>query len=136
MKEGNATKGFPEWTPRLSHAAPRLTVGAKSLATRGDFMHVVVEAFDDNGGVQDAFVFVGNNKVFYMPNKEKQGETMKFSLDAPLKAGVNVITVVARESQDVVARRRIVVRKDGKNGEILPTPKNDVFGEDWEFGAP
>jgi carboxyl-terminal processing protease len=61
---------------------------------------------------------------------------MKFSLDAPLKSGVNVITVVARENQDVVARHRIVVRKDGKNGEILPTPKNDMFGEDWEFGEP
>jgi carboxyl-terminal processing protease len=122
--------------PELSHSAPRLVATAKSLSTRGDSISVDVVASDDNGGVQDAFVFVGNRKVFYMPNKDKGGSKMKFSLDAPLKSGVNVITVVARENQDVVARHRIVVRKDGKNGEILPTPKNDMFGEDWEFGEP
>lgn len=124
------------WIPELSRSAPRLAVEAKSLATRGDFMRIDVVATDDNGGVQDAFVFVGNRKVFYMPNKDKGGSKMKFSLDAPLKSGVNVITVVARENQDVASRHRIVVRKDGKNGEILPTPKNDMFGEDWEFGEP
>ncbi len=125
-----------KWSPELSHSAPRLSVTAKALSTRGDFMNIDVVATDDHGGVQDAFVFVGNRKVFYMPNKEKGGSQMKFSLDAPLKAGVNVITVVARENQDVVSRHRVVVRKDGKNGEILPTPKNDMFGEDWEFGDP
>jgi carboxyl-terminal processing protease len=124
------------FVPELSHSAPRLAVEAKALATRGDVMSIDVVATDDNGGVQDAFVFVGDRKVFYMPNKEKGGKRMKFSLDAPLKSGVNVITVVARENRDVVSRHRIVVRKDGKNGEILPTPKNDMFGEDWEFGEP
>lgn len=124
------------WKPELSRSAPRLSVEAKALATRGDVMSIDVVATDDNGGVQDAFVFVGDRKVFYMPNKDKGGKKMKFSVDAPLKSGVNVITVVARENRDVVSRHRIVVRKDGKNGEILPTPKNDVFGEDWEFGEP
>ena len=97
-------------------------------------MHVDVIAKDDSGGVQDAFVFVGNRKVFYKPNAQKNGSEMRFSLDAELNPGINVITVVARESADVAARHRVVVRKDGPNGEILPTPKNEMFGEDWEFG--
>jgi len=99
-------------------------------------MLIDIVATDDSGGVQDAFVFVGNRKVFYKPNPDKNGNTMKFSLEAPLKAGVNVITVVARENPDVVARHQVVVRKDGKNGEILPTSREDEFGEDWEFEAP
>lgn len=122
------------WSPELSHSAPLLTVKAKSLSTRGNSMHIDVVAKDDNEGVVDAFVFVGNRKVFYKPNPKKGGKEMKFSLDAELNPGINVITVVARESQDVAARHRVVVRKDGPNGEILPTPKNEMFGEDWEFG--
>jgi carboxyl-terminal processing protease len=80
------------------------------------------------------FVFVGSRKVFYMPNPEAGGNRMKVSMDVPLKPGVNMITVVARQNEDSAARYRTVVRKDGPNGEALPTPKNEVFGEDWEFG--
>jgi carboxyl-terminal processing protease len=123
------------WSPELSHSAPILTVKANALATRGDSMRVEVVARDDSDGVQDAFVFVGSRKVFYKPNSDKGGKEMRFSFDAALSPGVNVITVVARESADVAARHRVVVRKDGPNGEILPTPKVEIFGEDWDFGA-
>lgn len=124
------------WKPALSRSPPRLSAKTKSLSTRGDSMTLEVEATDDNGGVQDAFVFVGNRKVFYKPNPSKNREKMSFKIEVPLKAGVNVITVVARESQDVSTSRRLIVRKDGPSGELLPTPKNEVFGEDWEFGEP
>jgi carboxyl-terminal processing protease len=126
----------PAWTPVLSRSPPRLSAKTKDLATRGDTMSLEMSASDENGGVQDAFVFVGNRKVFYKPNPSKDGAAMQFTIDVPLKAGVNVITVVARENEDVSTSRRLVVRKDGPNGEILPTPKDDVFGEDWEFAEP
>jgi carboxyl-terminal processing protease len=118
----------------ISRAAPRLNVVAKSLATRDKSVSIDVLATDSTGGVQDVFVFVGNDKVFYMPNPSPKGSEMKFTFDAPLRPGINVITVVARENQDISTRHRVVVRKDGPNGEILPTPKDDLFGEDWEFG--
>jgi carboxyl-terminal processing protease len=126
----------PAWKPVLSRSPPRLSAKTKALSTRGDTMSLEMSASDENGGVQDAFVFVGNRKVFYKPNPSKDGAAMQFTIDVPLKAGVNVITVVARENEDVSTRRRLVVRKDGPNGEILPTPKDDVFGEDWEFAEP
>jgi len=130
-------KGAPfVFAPAISRAAPRLDVNAQTLATRGDSVSIDVTSTDTTGGVQDAFIFVGSDKVFYTPNPTPHGKEMKFTFDAPLKAGVNVITVVARENEDVATRHRIVVRKDGPNGEILPTPTNDLFGEDWEFGAP
>jgi carboxyl-terminal processing protease len=50
-----------------------------------------------------------------------------------LNPGVNVINVVARESEDTATRRTIVVRRDGPNGESLPTPKAELLGYDWEF---
>jgi carboxyl-terminal processing protease len=130
-------KGAPlVFAPTISRAAPRLLVEAKTLATRDDSVSIDVISTDTTGGVQDAFIFVGSDKVFYTPNPTPNGQEMKFTFNVPLKAGVNVITVVAREDEDIATRHRIVVRKDGPNGEILPTPKNDLFGEDWEFGAP
>lgn len=125
----------PVWEPVLSRSPPRLSVSTEALATRKDTVKIDIMAEDVNGGVQDVFVFVGNRKVFYKPNASR-GEKMKVSLDALLKPGSNTITVVARENEDTSTRYRVVVRKDGPNGEILPTPKNDVFGEDWEFGGP
>jgi carboxyl-terminal processing protease len=44
-----------------------------------------------------------------------------------------VVTVVAREDEHIATRRTMVVRRDGPNGEALPTPKSELFGEDWEF---
>ena len=125
-----------EWEPILSRSPPHLKVSAASLATREDQMSLELLATDENGGVQDMFVFVGNRKVFYKPNPAADPSEMKLTLDVPLKPGVNVITVVARENADTSTRHRVVVRRDGPDGQILPTPRNEVFGEDWEFGAP
>jgi len=54
---------------------------------------------------------------------------MPFDATVPLRPGVNVITVVARENPDTVGRKTIIVRKDGPNGEILQTPKTEEDGE-------
>jgi carboxyl-terminal processing protease len=82
----------------------------------------------------DAYIFVGSRKVFYESNKNGNRHEMKFSLEAELSPGVNVVTVVARENEDTATRYTMVVRRDGPNGEPLPTPKSELFGADWEFG--
>ncbi len=77
--------------------------------------------------------------MFYESNNGGSDKSsMTFSLDAHLNPGVNVITVVARESEDTATRHTMIVRRDGPNGEVLPTPKTELFGADWEFtdGAP
>jgi len=135
----SATKTAPEkvsWKPVLSRSPPQLKVSAAELSTRGNTIRIEASAKDENGGVQDAFVFVGNRKIFYQPNLNAKKGEMTFSVDAPLKPGVNIITVVARENEDTSTRHTMVVRKDGPSGEALPTPKLDTFGEDWEFGEP
>ena len=45
---------------------------------------------------------------------------------------------VAPCAPDTATRHTMIVRRDGPNGEVLPTPKTELFGADWEFtdGAP
>jgi carboxyl-terminal processing protease len=65
--------------------------------------------------------------------KSNHPKKLDFAFDAQLKPGVNVITVVARENEDTASAQTLVVRRDGPNGEALPTPRGDNFGADWEF---
>ena len=88
----------------------------------------------DGDQVRDAYVFVGTRKVFYMSNrKANDPKRLPFAFDAELTPGVNIITVVARENEDVLTAQTLVVRRDGPNGEALTTPKRDTFAADWEF---
>lgn len=124
------------WQPTYSHHPPDLEVQAKALSTREDFIEISGAAEDNGGGVEDVVIFVGNQKVYYQPNSGADKTKLSFTRVVPLDAGVNIITVVARESEENATRRTVIVRRDGPNGEILPTPKNRTFGEGWEFISP
>jgi carboxyl-terminal processing protease len=139
--EASATRSAQAQAPALAEfdqeprrSPPVLDVKPASLATRDAKVHVQGRATDTDGGVLDAFIFVGSRKVFYKSNKGASDKSaLEFSLDAELTPGVNVITVVARESEDTASRYTMIVRRDGPNGEALPTPKAELFGEDWQF---
>jgi carboxyl-terminal processing protease len=119
--------------PLLSRSPPALEVAPATLATRADSVRVSGLATDGDQ-VRDAYVFVGSRKVFYMSNrKASEPKRLPFSFDAELQPGVNIITVVARENEDVATAQTLVVRRDGPNGEALTTPKRDSFAADWEF---
>jgi carboxyl-terminal processing protease len=117
----------------LTRSPPLLEVAPATLATRSASVKVSGVA-SDGDQVRDAYVFVGARKVFYMSNrKATEQKKLPFSFDAELQPGVNIITVVARENEDVATAQTLVVRRDGPNGEALPTPKRDNFAADWEF---
>jgi carboxyl-terminal processing protease len=121
--------------PHLLHSPPMLEVNPTKLATRDDKVRIEGQATDSDH-VLDAYIFVGPRKVFYQSNRKSADPTkLKFSLDAQLQPGVNVITVVARESEDTATRYTLVVRRDGPNGEPLPTPKSETLGEDWSISG-
>ena len=121
------------FVPALTRSPPLLEVAPGSLATRSATVKVTGVA-SDGDQVRDAYVFVGARKVFYMSNrKASEQKKLPFSFDAELQPGVNIITVVARENEDVATAQTLVVRRDGPNGEALPTPKRDNFAADWEF---
>jgi carboxyl-terminal processing protease len=121
------------FTPLLSRSPPLLEVKPAALATRGD--KVMIEGFASDGDrVLDAYVFVGAHKVFYQSNRKgTDSRKLDFRHEATLQPGINVVTVVARETEETATRYTMVVRRDGPNGEALPTPKSDSFGADWEF---
>lgn len=119
--------------PSLTHSPPLLDVTPAKLATRDGKVRIEGQA-NDSDKVMDTFIFVGPRKVFYQSNKKATDPTkLKFAFDAELNPGVNVITVVARENEDTLTRSTMIVRRDGPNGEPLPTPKAEA-SEDWGGG--
>lgn len=114
-----------------SHAPPTLEVAASALATRGDKVKITGAAQDDER-VLDTYIFVGSRKLYYRSNRDgADPKRAAIDFEAPLRPGVNVITVVARETPDTITRRTLVVRRDGPDGSILKTPKTDDPVADW-----
>ncbi len=121
--------------PDFTRSPPLLEVAPASLSTRSDSIRIEGTATDMDH-VLDTYMFVGTNKVFYESNKKASDQKkMHFSYEVKLAPGINVITVVSRETEDTATRKTIVVRKDGPKGEALPTPKRRQLGEDWDFGG-
>ncbi|MFC1641956.1 MXAN_5808 family serine peptidase [Myxococcota bacterium] len=123
----------PEFRPFLSHSPPVVEVKTGALATRED--HVLVQGVATDGDrVLDTYIFVGTRKVFYQSNaKASEPQRLEFSHSARLSPGINVITVVARENEVTATRYTRVVRRDGPQGETLPTPKQQLLNSDWAF---
>jgi carboxyl-terminal processing protease len=109
----------------MAHAPPALEITAPQLATRDP--HTLVHGVaSDDAQLLDAYIFVGSRKVFYRSNRNGQDpKRMSFDADVPLRPGVNVVTLVARENPDTTSRRTYIVRRDGPAGELLQTPKTD-----------
>jgi carboxyl-terminal processing protease len=107
------------------HAPPALEVHASATATRDDKVKIVASASDPER-ILDVFVFVGSRKLYYRSNRDAvDPKTATVQFDAPLRPGVNLITVVARETPDTTTRRVLVVRKDAPDGSVLKTPRTD-----------
>ncbi|MDI3283689.1 MXAN_5808 family serine peptidase [Polyangium sp. 15x6] len=127
--------GAPSVTPSFedvySKAPPTLDVSVAAMATRDDKVKITGAASDAER-LLDLYVFVGSRKLYYKSNRDgADPKKATFEFDAPLRPGVNVITVVARENPDTTTRRTLVVRKDGTDGAILKTPKTDDPVAEW-----
>lgn len=122
-----------QFEPTLTHSPPLLVVKPASLSTRSDKVKILGVA-KDGDQVLDTYMFAGSQKVFYQSNrKSTDRKSMTFEHEVSLHPGTNVIVVVSRENEDVATAHTLVVRRDGPNGEILPTPQKYTFGEDWVF---
>lgn len=124
LKDGGRARSEVSFEPVYSHAPPTLEAKAAVMATTSDKVKIDVEA-SDSELLLDTYAFVGSRKVFYQSNRDSDDPTKtSFSFEAPLKQGVNIITVVARETPDTTTRRVVVVRRDGPDGTILKTAKH------------
>jgi carboxyl-terminal processing protease len=125
LEQGGAPGATIAFDDTMAHAPPALELPAPQLATRDATTHIKGAASDDQR-LLDAYIFVGARKVWYRSNRNgADSKRMSFEADVPLRPGVNVVTVIARENPDTTTRRTYVVRKDGANGELLATPKTD-----------
>ncbi|HTM46271.1 MAG TPA: MXAN_5808 family serine peptidase [Polyangiaceae bacterium] len=120
----------PLFEPLMRRSPPLLEVKPASMSTRSDSVRIEAVATDGDQ-VIDAFVFVNARKVFYQSNRKSTDPTrMSFSQPVNLNPGINVVTVVARESEDTATSSTMVVRRDGPNGESLTTPKTDPLDDE------
>ncbi len=122
VDDGNAAPAFED---SVKHAPPTIEVAPLSLATRDS--HVLLKGTTTDGEqLIDAFIFVGNKKLFYRSNKGgSDPRKMNFEADLPLRDGANVITIVSRETPETTSRKTLVIRRDGPSGELLATPKGE-----------
>jgi len=104
---------------------PALEFAPVALAVRDS--HIIIKGTaSDTERLLDAYVYVGARKVFYRSNRNgTDPKKMQIEADIPLRPGANVVSFVARETPDTVARKTFVVRRDGAAGEALVTPKGE-----------
>lgn len=119
-----------------AHAPPQLDIVAEAMSTTEDTIRVHGVA-SDGERLLDVYVYVGARKLFYQSNRDsKDPLRAKLEYEVPLRPGVNVINVVARENPDTLTRRLLIVRRDGADGSILKSPKLDDPIEEWLGHAP
>ena len=130
LEQGGAPSGAIAFDDTMAHAPPALELPQPLLATR-DTHTILKGSASDDQKLLDAYIFVGARKVWYKSNRNgADAKKMAFDADLPLRPGINVVTVVARENPDTTTRRTYIVRRDGPNGELLTTPKTeDDLGE-------
>ena len=125
LTAGGTAPGQPVLEDAMEHAPPAIEIPQPQLATRDPHTQVHGLASDD-ARLLDAYIFVGSRKIFYRSNRNgTDARKMTFDADLPLRPGVNVVTIVARENPDTMTRRTFIVRRDGNGGELLQTPKTD-----------
>ncbi len=70
----------------------------------------VPQSADHGARLRDVYIFVNDQKVFFKVIPESANASkLDFATDLPLKAGNNLVTVVAREDDEFQTRRSVVV---------------------------
>lgn len=108
----NAAKGGDAIT-RVSPAGPPVITFNEQREAHTDAMTLQGSVSSGNV-VKDLLVYVNNRKVFFKSNASNQApkDSLDFSVRVPLDKGVNTITVVAREDNELLSRRTMIVNRD------------------------
>ena len=117
------------FTPTFRVTPPAIALTPPPLETSIDKVTISGSASDDSH-LEDVFVLVSNRdskveakKVFYQSNRGRKSPTkMDFSAQVPVWPGSNMITVFARENNEVRTAQTIWVYKNGKNPAVASDP--------------
>ncbi|MDJ0762947.1 MAG: MXAN_5808 family serine peptidase [Myxococcota bacterium] len=109
----------------LLNAPPKLTIEAHDRVVRAPSLIFRGIATDETS-VRDVYIFVGDKKVFFKPNDDKQNldpKQLAFEAEVPLENGLNYISIVAEESAELDTREIIIVRRDRPDGMSFLLPR-------------
>ncbi|HYO95904.1 MAG TPA: hypothetical protein VER33_15405, partial [Polyangiaceae bacterium] len=68
--------------------------------------------------LEEVYVFADERKVFHA-FAPASSPVLPFSFDLLLEPGINVLRVLARDSNDVTSSLTFIARRDGRGGEPL-----------------
>lgn len=122
-RSGGALEAWQHEPPRITlspdpaRGAP--VVEAETYRLTGSAL--LPPSADPDARLRDVYVFVNDEKVFFrvVPDAANGAATAKangrldFTADLPLKPGQNLVTVFAREDQELQTRRSVVVYRKG-----------------------
>ena len=115
IKEGKGMKAAAiKDVERPSRREPpqiSLSVDAGQGGTVTDSERFVLSGVVENESLLDVYVLVNDQKVFFQGRNAGEEGRIKFTTEFPLKEGNNLVTVVARESQDFSGRKTVVIRR-------------------------
>jgi carboxyl-terminal processing protease len=122
------------FVPAWQVTPPTIAVNVTTHETPADHFQVQGSATDDNH-LEDLYILVSNRdskiegkKVYYLSNRgRKSGNKLDFSANVPLWPGNNLITIVARESNEVHSVQNLFVLRNTKlvrtSAVETPAPK-------------
>lgn len=99
------------WSPFRSPARISFNVDPSQGGAVADGERFTLSGIVTDDKLQDLFVLVNDQKVFFKSKGPDDGDTVKFTTEFPLKEGNNLVTVVARQTQDFATRRTIVIHR-------------------------
>ena len=99
------------WTEFRAPAQISLNVDPSTGGAVVDGDRFTLSAVVNDPQLLDLFVLVNDQKVFFKGKGAEDGDQVKFTTEFPLKEGNNLVTVVARETQDFSTRKTIVIRR-------------------------
>ena len=101
--------------PFMQRTPPTITSG-KSLSNIlfGNDRLPLSAVIEDDICVKHAYILINNDKVYYKSNKiatPKEQTRLEINTDVPLKEGPNVVTIVARDDQDMITIKSFVATR-------------------------
>ena len=114
--ELNSTENKPSTLePFIQRIPPTVTL-SKSLSNIlfGNDQLPLAAVIEDDTYVKHAYVLVNNDKVYFKSNKGatiKEQTRLEINTNLPLKEGPNIITIVARDEQDMIAVKSFIATR-------------------------
>ena len=114
--ETNGAENKPNTLELFIQRIPQTITLSKSLSNIlfGNDRLPMSAVIEDDTCVKHAYILINNDKVYYKSNKiatPKEQTMLEINTDVPLKEGPNVVTIVARDDQDMITIKSFVATR-------------------------